>query len=271
MKNILFAIILLINFNSFSQSPVDQIIAKEKEFAEFGKTLNTRKAFLTYISNECVGFKKGYEINLYEDWYRKYSDSSKLMWQTEWALAASSGDMIVTTGPWQYYQNKIIDTPISNGQFATVWKKNENGEYKVYLDFGANFPQMVDTPAVAKKIVIKTQLYRLTYESELRMANDVFAYQFMKDKQVAFNKYPDENCLVVIDGQLPFKGKKDIKLRIDSIPTGAKLKQMGYFYSGVKDLLSTYGNVENTAVRQNFLCIWKRKGDNWKLMLLMIS
>ena len=271
MKKIIFIAITLLPVKIFAQSAIEQIISAEKSFAETSKTAGTKKAFLSFADSECVGFNKGNEINIFDEWTTKKADSTKLYWQPELTVAAVSGDMGITTGPWQYYKNSLSDTPLAHGQFASVWQKKTDGKWKVFVDIGISFTEKTKEVSTSKKIVLSKQQYRLTYESELDKANDVFAYEFIKDKDAALNKYMDDDCFVLIEGHAPLKGSKAIKANAEIIPDGLRLKQSGNYFSGVKDLLAAYGTVTAGDKKMGYLCVWKRKGDNWKLLMLAIS
>ena len=271
MKKVTLIVLSLLPLKIFAQSAIEQIISAEKNFAETSKTQGTKKAFLSFADSECVGFNKGNEINIFDDWTLRKADSTKLYWQPELAIATVSGDMGITTGPWQYYKNSLSDTPLAHGQFASVWQKKIDGNWKVLVDIGISFTEKTKAISSSKKIVLSKQQYRLTYQSELDKANDVFAYEFIKDKDAALNKYMDDDCYVMIEGHAPLKGSKAIKANAEIIPDGLRLKQSGNFYSGVKDLLAAYGTATVANKKMNYLCVWKRKGDHWKLLMLVLS
>lgn len=271
MKKIFFSVLILNCFNAFSQSPVDQIISSEKSFAETSRTQNTKTAFLAFVDEQCIGFDKGAELNVHDEWMHRRADSSKLTWQPQLAIAASSGELGVTTGPWQYYQKEITDTPQFHGQFASVWMKKTDGNWKVMLDIGASFNEKQKAFSSVKKITIAKQQYRLTYESELENVNINFNKAFAEKASDALDKYMDDDCFVIVDGHAPLNGSKQIKNNSEIIPQNISFNQTDFFVSKVQDLLAVYGRVEGGKTKQNYLCVWKRKGDNWKLMMLVIS
>lgn len=272
MKKILLSTILLLLFlKSFTQSTVEQIIASEKQFAETSKTQGAKKAFLTYIGEDCVGYYNGKEVNVYDEWAKRKADSSVLYWQPEFAIASASGDMGITTGPWQYYTNAKSDTVADHGQFASVWQKDEAGVWKVTADVGISYPGDAKEAATVKKIVLSKQHFRITYESEMKKINNDFAKAFMQDKDEALKKYIDDDCYILIDGQTPLKGSKDIKANLSFIPDKVQLVLSDNLYSGVKDLLACYGKATAGDKKMGYLAVWKRKGDYWKLMLFVLS
>ena len=76
MKKTLTLLFLLPFTKILAQSPVEQVINAEKSFAEMSRTQGTKKAFLTYIDNECVGYHNGNEVNVYDEWEKRRADSS---------------------------------------------------------------------------------------------------------------------------------------------------------------------------------------------------
>ena len=241
MKKTLTLLFLLPFTKILAQSQVEQVINAEKSFAEMSKTQGAKKAFLTYIDNECVGYHNGKEVNVYDEWEKRRADSSALYWQPEFAVASASGDMGITTGPWQYYTNAASDTAAAHGQFASVWQKNEAGEWKVTADVGISYNQDAAVVKSVKKIALPKQDFRITYESEMEKVNDVFADALINDKNDALNKFADDDCYILIDGHAPLRGSKAIKAGDSIIPSNILLKQSGNLYSRVKDLLACYG------------------------------
>src|SRR5215831_15342243 len=137
---------------AISQKPIEQLIATEKNFANTSKEQTTKKAFLAYVDSNCIGFNKGEQLNVFREWTKRNEDSSKLTWAPELAIIASSGELGITTGPWEYRARSLNDTPIAHGNFTTVWKKKDDGKWKAMLDMGISYSQKIPNSAVIKKI-----------------------------------------------------------------------------------------------------------------------
>jgi uncharacterized protein (TIGR02246 family) len=65
-------------------------------------------------------------------------------WQASSAEVASSGDMGFTTGAYDFAGTMPDGTPMSDrGKYATVWKKQADGTWKVAVDiFNSDVPMM---------------------------------------------------------------------------------------------------------------------------------
>ncbi len=70
--------------------------------------------------------------------------NQKLVWSPDDGYAARSGDLAVTTGP---YQQKVDGVTRGTGRYVTVWRKNAAGEWKGLMDLGVPDPGAAVPPA----------------------------------------------------------------------------------------------------------------------------
>jgi len=133
---------ITICFQVFAQGDArSELINAEYQFAAAASATNTREAFLSHLSPECLVVREGQFVNGPKDWQTREVNSSLLSWYPSYADVAPSGDLGVSAGPWEFWKNRQDSNPSAFGHFVSIWKKQTNGEWKVALDIGVSHPE----------------------------------------------------------------------------------------------------------------------------------
>ena len=82
--------------------------------------------------------------------------AGQLNWAPEFADIAVSGDLGYTTGPWEFRRSPK-DAPVAFGHYVTLWRKQNNGAWKVEVDIGIGhdkfaLPDKVESPSIPKEV-----------------------------------------------------------------------------------------------------------------------
>jgi ketosteroid isomerase-like protein len=97
-----------------------------------------REAFLAYFADDGVVFRE--RIALAKPYYAVMPPTAaQLTWAPAWGAASASGDLAFTTGPYTERASPQ-DTARGHGQFASVWMRQLDGQWKVLADVGAPGP-----------------------------------------------------------------------------------------------------------------------------------
>lgn len=266
-----FTACIFFSLQLIAQKPVEELITAEKNFANTSKELTTKKAFLENVDSNCIGFNKGEQLNVFREWEERKEDSSKLTWAPEFAIISSAGDMGVTSGPWEYREHSLKDTPVIHGNFTTVWQKKDNGEWKAMLDLGISYPQKIETTSSVKKIVLNCPK-PIGVDTNTLLQNDKnFMNAFEKDKTTTLEYVIDKDSWFSINGNQPLKNGEIIKTKMNIIPSNIQFTPAGMFLSKSKDLFVIYGSAQTNDRKQAFMRVWKYENKGWKLMVMVIS
>jgi ketosteroid isomerase-like protein len=115
------------------------LLAADQAFAALSERTDARTAFDAYLAPDGMMFPRGADgpvvghdkaMALFGDGKPGYS----LLWQPQFAEVAPSGDMGWT---WGKYQVVTGGETIDTGKYINVWKKQEDGSWKVRTDFGS--------------------------------------------------------------------------------------------------------------------------------------
>ncbi|CAN5588226.1 hypothetical protein BH10BAC2_BH10BAC2_20520 [soil metagenome] len=265
------ALLMCICFKLYAQQPIDQLIAAEKKFAATSKEQTTKIAFLSFLDSNCAGFYNGEQVNLFEEYSKRKEDSSKLTWAPEFAIISSSGDMGATTGPWEYRQSALKDTPVAHGHFATIWKKNDKGEFKAVFDMGISYNEKINNNSSVAKLILNKPKEK---DSELFLLMNVdmnFTNGFEADKAHAINKVVSNDGWFSINGSAPFKGSEAIKNSLNIFQKQIKFFPAAHIIiSKNTDMFAVYGNAQAGEKKQGYFRVWIKENNEWKLLMMMI-
>ena len=124
---------------------LDQMVQTERRFAARALVAGWKQAFLEYFADDAVGFDED-RVAPAKELVRRQPDparDSRLIWEPRYGDIASSGDLGYLTGP----VRRIV--PGRNGGqpfhslYASVWKRQPNGAFKVIMDMGVPTPAPV--------------------------------------------------------------------------------------------------------------------------------
>ncbi|MFC2083926.1 YybH family protein [Bacteroidota bacterium] len=153
MKRIVYLIIFssIFIFNSCT----NHLLIKENESKilletdiEFSKTsmkLNAAEAFKLFLAEDAIQLPhNNFPILGREEIYesmKSESQSFKLEWEPQKAEVSMSGDLGWTWGYYKLSYSIDNETKHSYGKYLNVWKKQDDGSWKVVADLGNQNPE----------------------------------------------------------------------------------------------------------------------------------
>lgn len=131
------------------QKPIGNSLEQmKKEIAETDKAMSKmaekqgfHKAILFYADSSIVKFREGQYPALGKKEYEKFAgvhkDTKNIVWEPVNVEVAKSGELGYSWGNWKDYEKDTI----LYGNYFTVWKKQNDGTWKVALDGGGSTPK----------------------------------------------------------------------------------------------------------------------------------
>ncbi|HKI88440.1 MAG TPA: nuclear transport factor 2 family protein [Draconibacterium sp.] len=118
-------------------SNVDQLFEADKSFSATSEKIGYAKAFIEFAHPEVVMLRKNSMpvigkqalTKLFEN---AHSEDLNFTWKPLGGDIAQSGELGYTYGIYTIKQ----DTVVEKGTYVSVWKKDENGQWKYVLDSG---------------------------------------------------------------------------------------------------------------------------------------
>jgi ketosteroid isomerase-like protein len=120
-----------------------ELLKADEDFADLSASTTARQAFAAYMAPDGMMLPRGSDgaIEGYEASLALFDEGDdpgyELLWQPQFAEVADSGDMGWT---WGKYQVVVDGIQASDGKYVNIWKKQEDGAWKVRLDMGNQKP-----------------------------------------------------------------------------------------------------------------------------------
>jgi len=240
----------------------EDMVAAERAFAADASARNTRDAFLAAYSEDGVAFAPG-PRNAQRVWEKRSANKNKLEWTPEVAEIASSGELGYTSGPWRFTAEGD-DKPSAFGHFFTVWRKDEDGHWKVLVDHGVSHNEMPFPEKVVRRgsIGAGTPPTWAVGMDELRKADEVPPGKL--DARMVSGDF-----WRLREGAMP-----DSRSAGEALPTFASRVDGGMVISKAGDLAATWGGGVGSP---GWVRVWRRPaaddapGRGWVLVAEVVS
>jgi ketosteroid isomerase-like protein len=257
------------------QTSWNSLVDAERAFAQTSVSTGTKEAFLGVLAEDSIIFRPHAVTG--KKWTAENpAPTSQLIWEPEFADISAAGDLGYTTGPWQARKTPQ-DPPAAFGHYVTLWRKQQDGQWKVVFDLGighggAPKPSMVESPQRAKDAAPAKP------KSEQDAAMKIVAASDKAASSGLMNYLADDGRLYR-DGALPFVGKSSAQKRLVQVAGALTSTQRDAHISQSADLAYTYGTAEfkpsdasKNSDYANYLRIWKKQRDgSWKIALDLLS
>jgi len=129
-------------------SALEAMVDTERAFAKRALEVGWKQAFLEYFSDSAIGYN-GEEIGLAKEQVRANPDPPKdhqLLWEPRYGDVARSGELGYLTGPSRNILPSRNNGQPRHGAYASVWKRERDGTFRVVMDVGTATPRAPSFP-----------------------------------------------------------------------------------------------------------------------------
>jgi ketosteroid isomerase-like protein len=120
----------------------------EREFAKRALAVGWKQAFLDYFSDSAVGYD-GEEVGSAKEQISRNPDPPKdhqLLWEPRYGDVSRSGELGYLTGPSRNILPSRNNGQPRHGVYASIWKRERDGIFRVVVDVGINTPRAATFP-----------------------------------------------------------------------------------------------------------------------------
>jgi len=264
----------LFSVNIFAQTKTDlqKLVETEIAFAVAAEAKGTKAAFLEFLTDEAVIFQPS-ETNGKMFWKNQPESPALLAWKPSWADISSDGKLGYTTGGWEFRPKGKADKPAAFGQYATVWQKQTDGNYKAVLDIGVSFDKSAIKPVWDAPKDAGTGERSPKNKIDSGTLTDIFS---KKQISSGYFNYLADDIIVLRENHQPFYGKKQAYVELEKLdkefpPSG--------FLNFNANISPNYGNImyargvysltqkDKSVKKWNFMQIWKFRDGRWQIVL----
>ena len=192
-------------------------LAKEKgKFAAYSVKNGMRAAFLEFFAAQSWLLRPE-PVNA-QAWIRGRSDPPIVLdWRSQLTILSASGDIGFSTGPSIYRSKADPTAPAAHGEFFSLWKKQQNGEWKVFIDHGISHGARSTPDALPATPLIALDLVALTagapaYDAE----RDFIDRSGEMGSAAAYIGSVSNQTVLLREGMLPINGNASVAEFVNS-------------------------------------------------------
>ena len=254
-----------------------QMIEAERAFAARALIVGWKQAFLEYFAPDAMGFDQG-QVGLARDQIAKNPDPPpdlQLIWEPRFGDVSGSGDLGFLTGPVRNVRASRDGGKPRYSNYASVWKRQRDGSFKVVMDVGINTPGPV---SFAQGFTRAPQKNRFTGDYDdttppLGAADGLLNAELRRSPARAYR--PNLALFARLHRQnvMPIVGDKPILQWLESQPAFATADTRYTEAARSGDLGYSWGTYSRKAARGGnetgfYVRVWVReRNGQWKLAM----
>ena len=214
------------------------VVATDREFAQTALESGIRAAYERFLADDAVMFRP-LPVRA-RDWLATHEPASgRLEWTPAVAGTACDSSLAVTLGTWNYtaQDSKVAES----GQYLTVWRRTDVGDWRIVLDQSIDLPSMPATlPSAGRACdgAAPTQEKLLSVDRKLNSG--------MRNLRV-----PDSSSI-------------DVKAILVGSVTGSTRADLAVTHGELLDGRAVRGS--EAQVRAVYVRVWQRDGRSWRML-----
>ena len=250
----------------------------EREFAAHALKVGWKQAFLDYFDPGAIGFDGSGGVGLAREQVRANPDPPKdlqLIWEPRFGDIAASGELGWLTGPVQNILPSRNNGRPRHSNYASVWKRQRDGTFKVVMDVGIPTPGPVPFAEGFTRAPTANR-FSGDYDSNtptLDGADRVLNSALRSSPVRAYRGRLAEGARLHRPNTMPASGERDILARLASAPPMTMIDSRFAEAAQSGDLGYTWGNYRiarrNAKAEEGFYVrVWVRdRSAQWKVAL----
>jgi len=138
-------VVLTLAFVAPSQhSAFEEMAEAERAFARRAQEVSVHQAFMEYFADDAIGFDSGKPASAQAEMRKRPvqpRDPNVLFWwEPRYGDIAASGELGWLTGPARFGRKDADPAKLRHGNYASIWKRQPDGRFKVIIDIGSDPP-----------------------------------------------------------------------------------------------------------------------------------
>jgi ketosteroid isomerase-like protein len=239
------------------------LAAEEGKFAAYSVKNGMRAAFLEFFA-EPSWLLRPEPVDA-KPWLRARPDPAIVLdWKSQRTVRAASGDLGFSTGPWLLRSKTDPTAPASHGQFFSVWQKQPDGGWKVFIDHGISHDATATPDTLATTPLIALDL--MAHESGAAAPADDAEQQFVARGRAAYADIITPRTRLLREGRFPIDGTAAIGEFLKSLEGQWSWTVKLQGASRANDLAYAVGNFtwqpkEGAARKGQYVRVWVREAS----------
>jgi ketosteroid isomerase-like protein len=263
---------------------LDAMVSAERAFATLAAAKGVRAAFLEYLAPDAVGFQPalGSARAVYERGPAPANPLATLLeWEPKVGEMAASGDLGYLTGPFSIGPRDRARPP-QHGCYFSIWKKQGDGNWRVFIDYGVSSAK----PVAFAVTSFKQGLARVPQSgSGAGSKGEIDAADRALNRAVGERGWQALGDVLANDARLHREGEQPLTTRAEArrwleSPAGPDVVSLTFVDGGAAasgDLGYSYGRYQTSSARAKttsgyYVRMWRREaGDTWRVVVDVAS
>ena len=249
----------------------DEMADTERAFARRAQEVSVRQAFIEFFADEAVAFQSGQPASAQSEMKKRPLDARDpnllFIWEPRYGDIAASGELGWLTGP---VRSGRKDEPgkIRHGNYASIWKRQADGRFKVMIDLGTDPPSEVPFAPGLTRMPFENRYAGSEIgplaESSLLSADRELNAAGRTSMADAYARFAAPAIRIHRSGHLPFEGRDAAIAWLKTQPPRREAESLHAEAAKSADLGYTWGSYENG----HYARVWVRDATAaWRLAL----
>jgi len=265
-------------FSVGAQSPfplppaLEEMAEAERAFARRAQEVSVPQAFSEWFADDAVSFQSvmpsSAQVELRRQRWTKRDPDQLFWWEPRYGDVAASGDLGYLTGPVRMGHRTRDAAKVRHGNYASIWKRQADGRFKVVIDIGLDPPGEVPfrpglTRAPFEDRFTGREIAPLARAS-LLSADRAFNTVARTSLADAYEQTAARAVRLHRNGHLPFEGREPAIAWLRTQPPLEAAETLYAEAARSADLGYTWGSYE----RGHYARVWVRDATGaWRLVL----
>ena len=264
-------------------SELSSLVKTEREFAATSLQEGIRASFMRYFADDGISLSP--KPHIYKESASKAPPPANplartLYWEPILADVSSSGDIGYTMGPSSLKDKEKQDAPVWYGFYFSIWKKQNDGTWKVAVDVGTGSTNIVEKYFGQPLTPARHGVFRLRgvagggkaasrelIDLEKAFSKNVMAGGF----RIAYQKVLETHACAMREGLVPIRGKDAILAYLVKGTALRSVEPMRAEVSKAGDMGYTYGAYREDRNANDpsgyYARVWRR---DWKRKWMLV-
>ncbi len=209
------AIALLLQAAAPNRQAFEELAEAERAFARRAQEVSVPQAFIEFFAPDAVGFQSGRPASA-QDELRKAPTGPRdpdqiFWWEPRYGDVAASGDLGYLTGPVRMGRRDREGGKVRHGNYASIWKRQPDGRFKVIIDIGLEPPGEVPFPPGLTRAPFEARFtgteIRPLAQASLLAADRALLDAARTSVAEAYARFAAPAIRIHRNGHMPFEGR----------------------------------------------------------------
>jgi hypothetical protein len=252
-----------------AQKSIQKLIDTEKQFAAYTSTHSIKEGFLMFLDSTGVVFNQGKVLNGMDFYQKAPAKSPVLFWEPSFSVISASGDLGLNTGPYTVRATPK-DSVIARGNFSSIWKKNNAGEFKLLIDLGNSYTKTHAPVSTVNEISLHQSFANANYD-EIMTLEEAINQAIATKGWRSLSPYLHPSAHFNLPGKSPVITQERVLEELSELSNQVTLTALNGGISKAGDFAFMYGSVTHSAKTTSYLRVWIKDKNDWKLILLTLD